>query len=566
MYFLISFYLIILRLCRIIIFIKFLIFKINLIFIWNIITINSIKIEFIIYLDWISFLFIRTVLIISSIVIMYRIEYIKIDKSLKRFIWLINIFVISIIFIIIRINIFRILLGWDGLGLSSYCLVAYYKNKKRFNSRIITILINRVGDVIILLTIGIIIYIGSLNYLFINKLNFIIINLILIAAITKRAQIPFSPWLPIAITAPTPISALVHSSTLVTAGVYLLIRFNHLINKNFLFFLFILSTLTIFIAGISANFEFDLKKIIAISTLRQLGLIIITISLNLPKLTFFHLITHAIFKSLLFLCAGIIIHNYFNNQDIRFISFLNIKFPFIYATFNIATLTLCGLPFLSGFYSKDLIIEIFNILNNNYLIYILIYLSIGTTVSYSFRLIFYTSFKTPKLSLIRFYLSNNLINYSLLTLLFISIFYGTIINWILLSSINKIFLPKIIKLIIFFILIIIIILILFINKFKFNYYFYKIIFFKFINIIWFLPLLDKNIKINLINISNKINYINDIGWIEQISSKKIIFNIINLNKIKNIDKLNIFLIIIILSYIILIILYNSYLNSLNNKA
>jgi len=553
---LISFYLIILRIITLFIFIKFLIFKVNLIFLWNLLTINSIKIEYIVYLDWISFLFIRTVLIISSIVILYRIEYIKIDKSLKRFILLIIIFVLSIIFIIIRINIFRILLGWDGLGLSSYCLVAYYKNKKRFNSSIITILINRVGDIIIILSIGLMIYLGSLNFIILNNLNIIIIYLILIASITKRAQIPFSPWLPIAITAPTPISALVHSSTLVTAGVYLIIRFNHLINKNFIYFLFILSILTIFIAGLTANFEFDLKKIIALSTLSQLGLIIITISLNLTKLTLFHLITHAIFKSLLFLCAGIIIHNYFNSQDIRFISVLNLKFPFIYSSFNIATLTLCGLPFLSGFYSKDIIIEIFNILNNNYLIYLIIYISIGTTVSYSFRLIFYISLKSPKINNIRFYLSNNLINYSLIILLIISIFYGSILNWILFSSINKIFLTNIIKLIIFLILLISIFFILIINNFKLNYLYYKnIIIFKFINLIWLLPLLDKKIKINLINICNKLNYINDIGWSEEIPSKKIINNILLIYKLKNINKLNMLLIIIFLSYLLIITKY-----------
>nr|WLE67895.1 NADH dehydrogenase subunit 5 [Aphidius gifuensis]WLE67908.1 NADH dehydrogenase subunit 5 [Aphidius gifuensis]WLE70456.1 NADH dehydrogenase subunit 5 [Aphidius gifuensis] len=556
MYFLMSFYLLMLSIYFLIMFLKFLIFKTKMIFLWNLMMINSMKIEYILYLDWMSFLFMSTVLMISSMVILYSTEYMKMDKSLKRFMWLIIIFVLSMIFMIISMNMFSILLGWDGLGLSSYCLVAYYKNKKSFNSSMITILMNRVGDIMIILSIGLMMYLGSLNFMMLNNLNLMILYLILIAAITKSAQIPFSPWLPMAMTAPTPISALVHSSTLVTAGVYLMIRFNHLMNKNFMFFLFILSMLTMFMAGLTANFEYDLKKIIALSTLSQLGLMMMTISLNLTKLTFFHLVTHAMFKSLLFLCAGIIIHNYFNNQDIRFISILNFKFPFIYSTFNIATLTLCGLPFLSGFYSKDMIIEMFNMMSNNYLMYTMMYLSMGTTVSYSFRLIFYISLKSPKMNNMSFYLSNNMMNYSLLILLIMSMFYGSIINWILFSSLNKIFLTKMMKLIIFFILMFMMLLMLILNNIKMNKIFYKnIIIFKLMNMMWLLPLLDKKIKMKLIFMSNKFNYFNDMGWLEQISSKKIINKIMIMYKFKNIFKLNMMLMMMFLSYLMLIMKY-----------
>lgn len=142
--------------------------------------------------------------------------------------------------------------------------------------------------------------------------------LVVLAAITKRAQIPFSSWLPAAIAAPTPVSALVHSSTLVTAGVYLLIRFRFLLNNSTIFYaLLLFGNLTIFMAGLGANYEMDLKKIIALSTLRQLGLIMGILSLGFYKMAFFHLLTHALFKALLFLCAGVLIHNIINFQDIR---------------------------------------------------------------------------------------------------------------------------------------------------------------------------------------------------------------------------------------------------------
>lgn len=237
---------------------------------------------------------------------------------------------------------------------------------------------------------------GSFNYvfylMFIKGDEFIqvITWLILLAAFTKRAQIPFSSWLPAAIAAPTPVSSLVHSSTLVTAGVYLLIRFNFSIRDNLKFYGLLISVLTIFISGLGANFEFDLKKVIALSTLSQLGLIMRILFLGNYKLAFFHLLTHAIFKALLFICSGCIIHNFLNSQDIRFMGGLILQIPLTCIFFNISNLALCGFPFLAGFYSKDLILEFgsFNIIN--FIVYFLFYFSTGLTMSYSFRLSYYS--------------------------------------------------------------------------------------------------------------------------------------------------------------------------------
>jgi NADH-ubiquinone oxidoreductase chain 5 len=219
----------------------------------------------------------------------------------------------------------------------------------------------------------------------------IIIVLVILAAITKRAQIPFSAWLPAAIAAPTPVSALVHSSTLVTAGVYLLIRFNVILGVNN--FLFYTGVFTILMSGLGANFETDLKKIIALSTLSQLGLIITTLSIGFFELSFFHLLTHALFKSLLFLCAGVFIHSIGDTQDIRHLGGVAISCPVTSFYFTGASLALCGFPFLAGFYSKDLILDSYFILSTNIVMFLFIFFATIFTLTYSVRLIYYLFFK-----------------------------------------------------------------------------------------------------------------------------------------------------------------------------
>jgi NADH-ubiquinone oxidoreductase chain 5 len=215
--------------------------------------------------------------------------------------------------------------------------------------------------------------------------------LVVLAAITKSAQIPFSAWLPAAIAAPTPVSALVHSSTLVTAGVYLLIRFSPLIEGSTATrVLLLISGLTIFMAGLGANFEFDLKKIIALSTLSQLGLMIRILSIGFYKLAYFHLLTHALFKALLFMCAGAVIHNIKDSQDIRNIGRLVGQIPYTAACLNVANLALCGIPFLAGFYSKDLILEMASLSYLNSFSFFLFFFSTGLTICYSLRLVYYS--------------------------------------------------------------------------------------------------------------------------------------------------------------------------------
>lgn len=415
---------------------------------------NSCPIVMTILLDWISLLFIRFVLFISSIVIFYRENYIEGDLTLNRFIILVSIFVLSIILLIIRPNLIRILLGWDGLGLVSYCLVIYYQNTKSFNAGIITALTNRIGDVALLMSIAWMINYGRWNYIFYleymkNDYSIqLIACFVVLAAMTKRAQIPFSSWLPAAIAAPTPVSSLVHSSTLVTAGVYLLIRFNSLLSFNLMIFLLFIGRITIFIAGLGANFEYDLKKIIALSTLSQLGLIIRILALGELDLALFHLLTHALFKATLFICAGCIIHNLNDCQDIRFIGGLVIHIPLTCCFFNISNLSLCGIPFLSGFYSKDLILEVVSINYLNLYIYVIFFISTGLTVAYTFRLLYYTligDFNFISLNCIND--KGFLILKGMTGLIFFVITGGRILIWLIFPTPYFICLPVTIKLI-----------------------------------------------------------------------------------------------------------------------
>nr|QNP10013.1 NADH dehydrogenase subunit 5 [Aulacochthebius sp. IBE<ESP> RA1155] len=363
---------------------------------YELLTMSSCSVSMTILLDWMSMLFMSFVLFISSMVVFYSKEYMLGDLNLSRFIMLVSMFVLSMMLLIISPNLISILLGWDGLGLVSYCLVIYYQNIKSFNAGMLTALTNRLGDVALLICIGWMMNYGSWNYIY--YLNFmkndyemkLITMLVIFAAFTKSAQIPFSSWLPAAMAAPTPVSSLVHSSTLVTAGVYLLIRFNFCLTKEMMLVCLFISSMTMFMAGLGANFEFDLKKIIALSTLSQLGLMMSILFLGEYKLAFFHLLTHALFKALLFMCAGCIIHNMSNCQDIRYMGGLMSIMPLTCSFFNISNMSLCGMPFLSGFYSKDLILENLSMNYLNLYIYLVFFISTGLTAAYSIRLMYYS--------------------------------------------------------------------------------------------------------------------------------------------------------------------------------
>nr|AWV84154.1 NADH dehydrogenase subunit 5 [Tettigades ulnaria] len=405
---------------------------------WTIMSINSCNMLMTLIFDFMSTMFLSTVMFISSTVILYSGEYMSSDKTINRFIYIVMMFVMSMVMLIISPNMISIIIGWDGLGLVSYCLVIYYQNILSNNAGMLTALMNRIGDVAILMSIAWMMNFGSWNFCsFIDKMDMNYMTmLVVLAGFTKSAQIPFSSWLPAAMAAPTPVSALVHSSTLVTAGVYLMIRFSNMIQNMSLINMFMLmSVMTMIMSGIGANFEFDLKKIIALSTLSQLGIMMAILMFGYPMLSFFHLIIHALFKASLFLCAGMIIHGFGNNQDIRMMGCLCYQMPMTMTLMNIANLSLCGIPFMSGFYSKDLIMESMCFNNINFVIMSLMYIGIGLTSFYSMRLSFFLMLTNHNydnfISLKETF--NNMIK-SVMTLSIYSIISGSMFMWLMFNQ------------------------------------------------------------------------------------------------------------------------------------
>ena len=324
--------------------------------------INSLIIEIEFYLDMISIFFITTVIIISFSVFRFMYSYITPYKFFSRFSLLLRVFVLSIILLILSSNLIFTMVGWDGLGIRSYLLVIYYGSQKSFNAGILTVLRNRVGDVILLLAIALVLSEGSWNIIMyhesINTIS-LLLFLVILGAITKSAQIPFSAWLPAAMAAPTPVSSLVHSSTLVTAGVYLLIRhlrWIKIFQGSAILRLLGLSTITI--ASLSALNEKDIKKMVALSTLRQLGLIIRSLGCQWVFIRFIHIILHAYFKAIIFISVGNLIHFSQNYQALHNRGILYFRSPLNGSTLILARISLCGAPFSAAFFSKEPIIEL----------------------------------------------------------------------------------------------------------------------------------------------------------------------------------------------------------------
>ena len=369
--------------------------------------------------DSLTCVMLLVVTIVSTLVHLYSIKYMEMDPHCPRFMSYLQIFTFFMLVLVTSDNLIQMFLGWEGVGISSYLLINFWHTRYWANqSALKALIVNRVGDFSLSIGIFLIFYLfKSTNYSvifsmiplfsnnFISFINFkfhtltIISVFLFLGAVGKSAQLGLHTWLPDAMEGPTPVSALIHAATMVTAGVFLMVRFSPLLEFTpfVLYLMVIFGSLTAFFASMVGVFQNDLKKIIAYSTCSQLGYMIFCCGLSNYTVSMFHLSNHAFFKALLFLCAGSVIHALSDEQDIRKMGSLINFLPVTYSLMLIGSLALVGFPFLTGFYSKDFILELSQVFrySNIYLFYGAFACWLGNasvffTAFYSFRLIYLT--------------------------------------------------------------------------------------------------------------------------------------------------------------------------------